>query len=559
MKLLLNSLHRHVSDETLSRLISGELPSLRAYRVKSHLESCWHCRSRREALDRAAMQLTDYRTRLTLSVPPDSGRRQHLLQTLRAQPMPNTTASFVWRGAITRMRAWIGQQMTPLLASSAIVFVAGILLFFVWHRDKQTTTPSQFLARAVAAEDVPAQRSGVVYQRVSMSAAHIRINRDLYRDAKGVRHRRLEPVSEPDQPVKQVLSQAGVDWEDPLSATSYRDWHNQQHVLSDVVQQDDDHHLTLITTLQGGPVSRESLTVRVSDFHPIQRTIETRVSGNIEIAELSYAVLDWSAVNQALFDPLRTVQPSLALHIPVPLLENELDIAELSARLSLNRLHADEGEQISVVRTNQGVQVKGVVETNERKRALLSQLGMIPHVTSNILSFTELESAPLHASTVAPLKVESLDASASPLQTYLQGIHRVDELNDSSQQLLDAALSIRQNSVRLEELRSRFGKSSADTESSYQTLLASYADRLNAALNTEVAALNHVGFVAPHSDALGHQSGPLTRNAERAESLCRELISGNPTSPRPAPEIAAELYQTVLQVRNTTQLDSNQK
>jgi hypothetical protein len=558
MKILLGSLHGHISDETLSRLISGELPSFRAFRVKSHIENCWRCRSRREALERAAMQLTEYRTRLTLSVPPDSGRRQQLLQSLRSHPAPSAQ-SVAWRRSVLRMQRWIGHQMTPLLASTTIVFVAGILLFFVWHRDKQTVTPSQFLARTVSAEELPGEHSGVIYQRVSIRSPRVRVSRDLYHDAKGIRHRRIEPVSQQEQPIKDVLSQAGVEWEAPLSANSYRDWHNQQHVLSDVVHQDDERHLTLVTTLQDGPVSQESLTVRLSDFHPIQRTVETRAYGTIEIAELSYAVLDWNAVNQALFDPTHSVQPSLAIHIPVAPSEGELDVAELSARVSLNRLHADEGEQINVVRTNQGVQVKGVVETNERKRMLISQLGMIPHVTTNILSITELESAPLHPSTAAPLKIESLDAGPSPLQTYLQGTNRQDKLDNSSQLLLNAALSIHHNAVLLEELQSRFGTSALDAESSYKALLASYAERVNGAVNTEISTLNQLGFADPTSAASGAHSTSLKASAERTESLCRELISGSPSTQRTAREIATELYQTVFEIRSSTQLDSKRK
>ncbi len=58
-----------------------------------------------------------------------------------------------------------------------------------------------------------------------------------------------------------------------------------------------------------------------------------------------------------------------------------LDSAELSARVVLNRLHADEGEQISISRTNRGVNVKGVVDTDERKREIATRLSAVPYVT----------------------------------------------------------------------------------------------------------------------------------------------------------------------------------
>jgi len=32
---------QHLSDETISRLIAGELSTVRAFRARSHFEKCW--------------------------------------------------------------------------------------------------------------------------------------------------------------------------------------------------------------------------------------------------------------------------------------------------------------------------------------------------------------------------------------------------------------------------------------------------------------------------------------------------------------------------------------
>ncbi len=75
---------------------------------------------------------------------------------------------------------------------------------------------------------------------------------------------------------------------------------------------------------------------------------------NIEIAEVHYDVLGWDAVNDALFEPLGggAIAPSVVAvlpHLPSP---EQLDLAELQARLVLNRLHADSTEQLEFCALN---------------------------------------------------------------------------------------------------------------------------------------------------------------------------------------------------------------
>ncbi len=47
MSFLLRKLNRlqHLSDETLSRLLSGELSTFRSIRARAHIAKCWGCRS----------------------------------------------------------------------------------------------------------------------------------------------------------------------------------------------------------------------------------------------------------------------------------------------------------------------------------------------------------------------------------------------------------------------------------------------------------------------------------------------------------------------------------
>jgi hypothetical protein len=49
----------------------------------------------------------------------------------------------------------------------------------------------------------------------------------------------------------------------------------------------------------GAAMQEESLTVRRADFHPVARHLLRRDLSEIDIAELSYGVLSWSAMDVA--------------------------------------------------------------------------------------------------------------------------------------------------------------------------------------------------------------------------------------------------------------------
>src|SRR5262249_17827630 len=156
-----------------------------------------------------------------------------------------------------------------------------------------------------------------------------------------------------------------------------------------VVKRSERGLLTLTTNLAGGNIASESLTVRETDFRPVERTIELRDAGSVEIAELNYSVLPWSSVNPDLFEP----EPSAAVglgrhthaailpHLPRSLSPTELDEAELGVRLVLNSLNLDANDRISLTRQPLGVHVEGVVEDDDRKRQLQAELQLVPHVS----------------------------------------------------------------------------------------------------------------------------------------------------------------------------------
>jgi hypothetical protein len=499
------------------------------------------------------MQVTEFSRYVAERIPSDRERRASLLAALRQRaqqtPIRPTTSSFIFQSS-----EQASTLMIPVLASIAIVFVATALLASVWQRPSSVVSAAELLRRAETADQAVALgKPGVVYQKIRIITPNSSVEREIYRDSRGVRRRRSATALT--EPVRTELSKAGVDWDAPLSVDSFRSWRDRQPVATDIVFRKNGNLLTLVTKVSNQWIQEESLTVRAADFHPVERTIRTNSSETIEIAELNYAVLDWSGVNEALFEPLISAPvPHLApVVLPALPLSAALDSAELSVRVALNQLRADEGEQISVSRTDRSIEVKGIVETMERKEEIVNGLQLIPHVTLEVFSIPELK-VPQPSDIVAQsIAVQSVDVQASALERYLTAKHHFDfSADDISRGLLEGSLGVEQNANKLTELSDRFStmKGSDARDNAFLQLSKSYSTRLLASLDSELSTLDSLGLPQPEHMAEAKASVDLTAEAARNEALCQELISGNSSTSRSAEDIAPELYTSIARIRS---------
>ncbi len=309
--------------------------------------------------------------------------------------------------------------------------------------------------------------TGVVYQKVKIRTPDDSLERTIYRDVQGQRKPRLVMLAAHQDQIRRKLAGAGLDWDAPLSATSFQDWHDHQRVREDQITRSGKHLLRLTTSTPNGDIVEQSLTVRDTDFHPVERTIAFRGSDTVEIAEVDYRVLPWEAVDASVFEPLSgavvtglTLQPE-APHLTLPSTPTagQLDEAELGARLLLNHLHADTDEQIELNRRDNEIEVKGVVETEQRKQELQSQLRMIPHVLPSILSFDDLKNRDTAGGQTSKLSMANIANEPSPLELYLQVQgHGTDTLSPVSQRLLNDALIATRESKALREILQRFSE-----------------------------------------------------------------------------------------------------
>jgi hypothetical protein len=370
------SVNGHLSDDQMVSLFGREFSFVQRQLARRHLASCWQCRVRQEDLEgrRSEQVMEDYREALKndglllLDAP-----RAELAQWLQVHMQPATPVEAREKQRSFRLpKIFLPEipTMNPALATCMVFGLATVISFFVWWQQRvPNLTSNALLVRAERWERPTLSTSfGVVYQAVRITTPTRSVNRNIYRDLQGKRQLKRVNLNAKDEELKSALLQAGVDWDEPISAAGYQEWHDHQHVREDHISRTGAHLLRLTTEVPDGSVAEQSLTVRDTDFHPVRRTVSFRDSETVEIAELDFKILPWNAVDTSAFEPIGSVEtagipsPSRGLVLPsMPerLTDGQLDETELSARLVLNNLHADTGEQIEIARTEQGSRSQG--------------------------------------------------------------------------------------------------------------------------------------------------------------------------------------------------------
>jgi DNA-directed RNA polymerase specialized sigma24 family protein len=466
-----------------------------------------------------------------------------------------------FRRFLTEVYQSVVRDMNPLLAAASMLGLASIVCFVLWMRGDPHISPGDLLRHAEARETAGESSAlpGVIYQKVRISTPTRTIERALYRDAQGKRRPRPQPLDQNTAQLNAKLAIAGVNWDEPLSGGSYREWHDHRSVQNDVVKHTGKNLLTLTTTVSDGMVAQESLTVRENDFHAVERTIRFRDAETVDIAELNYDVMPWGAVNSNWFEPLSgqrlvpgRMGPVLSPLPPQPLSEDQINIAELEARIMLNQLQADTNERIEIIRHVNGVEVKGIVATSERKREIQSRLYHVPHVSASIATFQDLQDRPTSITQITSISVSSAVASQSPLVRYLLTKGRsADEAVQLSQQLMNSALVAKQHSKAMDELLHRFasgGNLSVLARSALDQLFDRHKAALLAALQDEERFIAQAGL---SSNASGPSSGAesLLSAEEKNVALCVELTSGNDEPSRAAEKLLPEIATAAAQLR----------
>jgi hypothetical protein len=556
----------HLSDECLTRLTCDELWMVEKFLAKRHLAACWRCRARYGQLERAALDVVAYREyRVARNLPLSEVRRDSFIARMgflfqETAPHPG------WMIRRSKLPRFGLPDMNPMLAAGLVLACASIVCIGVWFAQLTPNISSNALLVRAETWDEPSTElsSGIVYQKVRITTPGQSMERAIYRDIEERRHAKPMKLPGQEEQLKDRLTHAGLNWDNPLSATSYQDWHDRQRVREDKIARAGNHLLRLITTIPDGVVAAQSLTVRDTDFHPVERSITFRNSEPVEIAELDYRVLPWSAVNANDFEtgigagenaPVADFATP-KFRLPSVVTDSQLDEAELSARLTLNQLQADTDEQLRIERHPQEIEVKGLVETEQRKRQLESELRLIPHLRISILSFEDLRNQTESGAGITALKMESVSSQPSPLERYFSARgRRAASMSELSHKLLNSALSVSRESKAIAELSSRFSVSEdklTDLAAATLTdLIHSHRERLVAALAEEQRVLAEIQGSAGNEGSSPGSPGEreLTALAERNLALTKELTFGSDASSRGAEAILQELAESVSVLR----------
>jgi hypothetical protein len=555
------NLKEHLSDERLATLICRELPFVEAWIAERHLAMCRLCRRRRWSLEgpRAQRMIEFYGEAMSR---PDEDKA--LPEKPRAEfaewlQLAVRHAALQTREQPRTVRSRLSAAMPGVsIGLAAGVIIGSIAFSFLWRRVPSISANSLLVHAERWDTSSPAAGQGVAHQTIRIKTPRHSLDRSLYWDLQGKRRPRQMALASSEEQLKLELAPAGVDWDRPISASAYQDWHDHQHVRADSITQTGNHLLTLTTTVPDGKVSQESITVRDTDFHPVQRTVGFRDSGTVEIAELDYSVLPWGAVDVSAFEPLETIpageasplpRPRMSLAMPESFSPEQLDETELTTRLILNQLHADEDEQIEVRRSGLGVEVEGLVSTDDRKRELTTQLMTVPRLKVSIRSEADLSTNHLENKESTSIEAATLPDNPSALETYLRHHDRpVEEINTIERQLFEGALIISKESRFIVDLKTRF--TSPDqmpvvAHATLEELLYSHHERLEKALGQERASLAQVEG-RPAASAERSAPGTLLLTAsEKNLALVTELTQNNVAHPRSAEEIFADVTDTL--------------
>jgi len=464
-------------------------------------------------------------------------------------------------------RTWF-PRMSPLFATGLALAFASIICFVLWSRSGPGVSAHDLLLHAQKQEATVALNhpTGVIVQKVRIKTPMRATERTLYRDVQHKRHPKDRALDASDAKLKAELAAAGVDWNDPLSPDTYRDWRNREFIQGDTVKRTGDNLLTLTTKVSDGEVLSESLTVRASDFHAVEKTIELRNYGTVEIAELNYNVLPWSAVNPDWFEPLAAagsatssdVHASLLPRISLRLSDLELDETELEVNLALSHLHADTSERLEIARGEDGIHVNGIVETTARKREIEAGLRLIPHAISFVRTFEEAERQPLAGSSaVTSIRENSVVAEPSPLEKYLlaRGMSQA-AVSQVYKEFFSASVAVNQNSRSLADLLHRFASGEQLTpaaRSALEQLIRQDEAGIDAALAQQASLVHKLGIVGGRStqENSSNSSVDVLRTAAvRNIALSNELINSSAVQPRSAEVIATDLSASIKQMQS---------
>jgi len=386
----------HLSDDWLLLSIDGALSASNHSRVEEHVRACWTCRARMEQLEKTIREIVEYEHALAApDMPPSPGGRSIFMARLNQLAGELGRPSLIRRWTVTLLQTSRSTLSSRVGWATSAALTAAVVLYLAFGHRAPPVSASELLQRAAASRESQGTEINqlVAVQRVTIKVGSRRATRTLYRD--NIRKRqayRTDVSTMEERTIEQDFERSSFSWNDPLSPETYSQWRDVTVEKRDVVTELTGGLLRLDTSASSGPVAEASLTVRSTDYHPVAEDLHLRDNTEIEVAELSYAVVGLSALTSDIFGSLASPEPprlpaissASSVHA-MPLDAGQIAASELRVRTILHSLGADLGEQITIRSTPNGlIQVDGTAEDETRKRQITSALAGIQHTQLRI-------------------------------------------------------------------------------------------------------------------------------------------------------------------------------
>ena len=435
----------HPSFEELMLHLDGESVP-KSGRVGTHTKNCWSCRLRLEKIDHAISEFMESRNKSFAGSPalPRQALQSFAAKLDRLDDECGSPALF--SGLVREYARGLFAPRVSVRLAMCLASLGLVTIIFIRLNLTQPVSAKEILFQVRQAEvrQMMQVSAPVIYEKFQLRrSSRSRLETVTWEIWNDTRNNRLrQRVKETrdgalpggsasaEAPVPLLLEDFGevcrnhrVDLGRPLSPATYEAWRGSVPQQSEEVLQgtlpDGDKATILKVSGRGtfprGAIVGVEFTVRAADWHPVGQRLLVQTQDEIvdySLGEIAFDVIALDAVPSSMFGepaPSGTQITKSALWrlAPVPvhsdfwaagayLLPSEADLtaAEVEARYAIHSVGACVGRPIAVRLGVGGVEVEGVVDSDERKAEVLLALRGIPYVAAAIRSVAEEAAAP---------------------------------------------------------------------------------------------------------------------------------------------------------------------
>lgn len=591
----------HPQDEDLLMLLDGELEAKESNTVRTHLDSCWSCRTRCERMQAGISAFIDYNesvlTPTVKSSPESWGNFSNRLQKA-AQESAQNISWFRQFINIFNFSQFQFKQIIVIRSAIAGLLVVALLTAFLFFGQRQTVSASELLNKSVVfqTQKVNGVDQPVVYQKFRVRAENNReLGLEIWNDAGNSRIKQTISGQQPKESVDilhnlgEILQKNQMNPNKPLSPESYQSWHNS---LADKTDEIIENGVVTLKTTNNqvtfdGQIKEAIVKFRQNDFHPFEEILKVKSGDSektFEISEVNFEVVSLNTLKPNFFDdtptstelvkvdnPVVTPSPEASespesspspnpanspepTEIKQPTAENlpkvratadlEVEVLDL-----LSIAKADLGEEITVKRENNVLYVRGLVETAERKNEIMNALRSVwqnQAVKIEIQTVAEAINKQKNQPSRTPNKVEEFktetleSAAENELVKYFGS---EEEAKQFSSRMVGRSGQIINYAYSMRRLARQFSPAelrnlSPEAKAKWLNLIATHARNFKAESESLTRELGAV-FNAPKvGGSAGMEVGSIEDLPRAIETLV-SLVSGNDRLIRSALTISA--------------------